>query len=243
MKGCILLYHRVEEAPNKQAAKTTLFVHPDHFAWQMTVLRRLFRVMALEEFVRCLKTGTLPHRAVAITFDDGTVDFVERALPILAHWQIPVTLFVVSGKLGQTTDWLDRSFVPPAALLTADQLRSLPPFVDLGAHSRTHRRLSTLPEQELMAEVRECKSEIEQVTGKPVRWFAYPFGDVLERVATATRQAGYWAAFGAKRGWAAPNSDPFLLPRLAVPYWVGRVGFLLWLRLAPTWRARRRTLR
>jgi len=225
VRGRILLYHHIAEAPTKEAAKTTLFVHPEHFAFQMALLKRLFAVLPLDEFVARLRSRRLPPKAIALTFDDGTVDFVENALPALVGECLPATLFVVAGKLGQKMDWLNRCGIPPIPLLSAETLRDLPSLIDLGSHSLTHRRLSSLTEAELCAEVTESKGMLEQLVGRPVRWFAYPFGETSEAMQAKVQEAGYEAAFTTQRGWATSANSLWALPRLAVPYWVGRVGF------------------
>jgi len=238
MKACILLYHRIAEAPNKEAAKTTLFVHPKHFTFQMALVSRLFRVLTMAEFYERLRQGSLPPRSLTLTFDDATEDFIELALPVLNRFRLPVTLFVVAGKLGQTSDWLSFRGIPPAPLLTDKVLRELPSWVEIGAHSLTHRQFRELSKDELRAEVIDSKAVLEHLLKRPVYWFAYPFGNVMEEAQILVKEAGYSAAFSTRRGWVTPQEDFMALPRLAVPYWVGRVGFLLWLRLAPNWQRR-----
>jgi peptidoglycan/xylan/chitin deacetylase (PgdA/CDA1 family) len=240
MRGRVLLYHQISEAPSKTAAKTTLFVHPQHFATQVFLLKRFFKVVSLEELLWELKKGVITPRSVAVTFDDATVDFGERAVPILERYRVPVTLFVVAGKMGEKTDWVDRDGIPQACLLDAEALRELPSFVDIGSHSLTHPRFNTLVGEQLAREIFDSKALLERKLRRPVRWFAYPFGEAPEEAKTMVRKAGYLMALSSRRGWIMPASDLWALPRLAVPYWVGRVGFLLWLRLAPEW-GRRKT--
>jgi peptidoglycan/xylan/chitin deacetylase (PgdA/CDA1 family) len=50
-------------------------------------------VLPFDEAFRKLSTGDLPPRAVTVTFDDGTYDFLLRAMPILREYGIPATLY------------------------------------------------------------------------------------------------------------------------------------------------------
>ncbi|MCA9048711.1 MAG: polysaccharide deacetylase family protein [Planctomycetaceae bacterium] len=63
------------------------------------------RPISIPELVRCLQSGRVPDRAVAVTFDDGFADNLTIALPILEQYQVPATVYV-------TTGFIDRSVRP-----------------------------------------------------------------------------------------------------------------------------------
>ena len=115
-RGLILLYHRVAETA---ADPFRICVSPAQFAGEMQVLSQAFTPMSLEEMVVAAGSGTLPPRAVAVTFDDGYLDNLECALPILEQHQIPATFFVVTGNPGQQF-WWDRL---AHAVYTPNELR------------------------------------------------------------------------------------------------------------------------
>jgi predicted ATP-grasp superfamily ATP-dependent carboligase/peptidoglycan/xylan/chitin deacetylase (PgdA/CDA1 family) len=100
----ILIFHRVAERvdPLQDDIPTT-----EEFAAKMAVLARMFRPMSLREGLRRLKRGTLPPRAVAVTFDDGYADNCELAMPVLRHFDIPATFFVATGFLNGGRMWSD----------------------------------------------------------------------------------------------------------------------------------------
>jgi peptidoglycan/xylan/chitin deacetylase (PgdA/CDA1 family) len=91
----VLLYHRVDA----DADAYGLAVDPDRFEQQVAFLSRECRVVSLEELLGT-PAGELPPRAVALTFDDGYVDNLERAAPILERAALPATFFL-------TTRWLE----------------------------------------------------------------------------------------------------------------------------------------
>lgn len=96
-RGVVLLYHRVA-APTCDPAQ--LCVSPEHFAAQLQVLRDSAHPLGLEEFEARRIEGTLPRRAVAVTFDDGYQDNLTTAAPLLVRAEIPATVFVTTGAVG-----------------------------------------------------------------------------------------------------------------------------------------------
>ena len=92
----ILHYHRVPEVPDP--------LNPDLldrplFAMHMQALAEVFNVLPLSDALAQLRDGTLPPRAVVITFDDGYADNFQVALPVLQHYRLPAAFFVAAGFL------------------------------------------------------------------------------------------------------------------------------------------------
>jgi len=115
---CVINYHRVLEQHDP-----LLPSEPDvaTFRWQMQLLARCFNVLPLREALARLETGSLPPRAVCITFDDGYRAVHDLALPVLQEFQLPATVFVTSGHLGQKTMWNDR-IIEAVQTLPSDRL-------------------------------------------------------------------------------------------------------------------------
>ena len=72
-----------------------LYSSPDCFRNSLEVIRRAnCEVLPLGQAVDRLYHGNLPSRAVALTFDDGNLDFAIRVVPELAEIGYPATVFV-----------------------------------------------------------------------------------------------------------------------------------------------------
>jgi peptidoglycan/xylan/chitin deacetylase (PgdA/CDA1 family) len=106
--GLILGYHRVSDVTDDFYS---ICVRPEHFAEQMAVLRREANPISLDEMIEGLKIGSLPPRAVAVTFDDGYADNLYQAKPVLEEHEIPATLFVASGYLGRRFWWDELAYL------------------------------------------------------------------------------------------------------------------------------------
>ena len=87
----ILIFHRVHEHPD------VLFptaMDAAAFRERLLWVRSWFNVLPLDEAVSALSKGTLPARAMAITFDDGYADNCTVALPILRQLNLHATFFI-----------------------------------------------------------------------------------------------------------------------------------------------------
>lgn len=101
----ILMYHRLA---SPRVDPWGLAVRPDRFEQHLAVLRRRRHPLPMSEFVSRLERGTLPDKAVAVTFDDGYVDNLHEASPRLASAGVPATLFLATGFVGQRHEyWWD----------------------------------------------------------------------------------------------------------------------------------------
>jgi peptidoglycan/xylan/chitin deacetylase (PgdA/CDA1 family) len=115
-RGIVLCYHRVA-GPRRDPAM--LDVSADQFTAHLAVLRTQARAMPLAAFERARRGGTLPERAVAVTFDDGYADNLHVALPLLTTHDVPATVFVttsgIDAEMEYWWDALERAcFEPPA---------------------------------------------------------------------------------------------------------------------------------
>ncbi len=107
----IVGYHGVSDVPLDPPCPWIIDVR--ELERQLRWLAARFRVVRLEEVVSCLAEGRpLPARAAVITFDDGYASVTRLALPILRQCDLPATLFVVTGAVGQPALlWPDRLYL------------------------------------------------------------------------------------------------------------------------------------
>jgi peptidoglycan/xylan/chitin deacetylase (PgdA/CDA1 family) len=101
----ILTYHRVNDHgdPFFEALPTHVFER------HMAFVARACTVLPLEELADRMRRGRVPRNAVAITFDDGYLDTLTHAAPILARLGMPATIFLATGFIGGAEAlWFDR---------------------------------------------------------------------------------------------------------------------------------------
>ncbi|HEX6136690.1 MAG TPA: polysaccharide deacetylase family protein [Casimicrobiaceae bacterium] len=99
-----LIFHRVRPEPDALFPNE---VDAAAFHERLRWIREWFNVLPLEDAVAALARGSLPERALAITFDDGYADNYDAALPILREHGLPATFFVATAFLDGGRMWND----------------------------------------------------------------------------------------------------------------------------------------
>jgi peptidoglycan/xylan/chitin deacetylase (PgdA/CDA1 family) len=99
------MYHRIA---TPDVDPWGLSVSPERFAEQVRVLRARRTILSMDTFVARLQSGDLPHDAVALTFDDGYLDNLHQAKPILEAAGVPATVFLTTRRIGTDEEfWWD----------------------------------------------------------------------------------------------------------------------------------------
>jgi peptidoglycan/xylan/chitin deacetylase (PgdA/CDA1 family) len=235
----ILTYHQIADAPPKGTPFRSLYVSPGAFGRQMAWLKLLgytgLSMSALEPYL----SGERRGKVVGLTFDDGYVNNLSHALPVLQKHGFSATCYGVSQLLGQTNVWDREVGIPPAPLMTAQQLRDwVAGGQELGAHTRHHAHLNQCSSDESRDEIAGCKAELEAAVGAPVAHFCYPYGEFGDTHADQVQQAGYRSATTTVRGRAWAQQDSFRLPR--VPVVRSTTLATLWLKIATAYEDRHR---
>jgi peptidoglycan/xylan/chitin deacetylase (PgdA/CDA1 family) len=235
----ILTYHQVDAPPPRGTPYRGLVVSPKHFARQLGFLKALgyqgLSMTALEPYLRAERTG----KVFGITLDDGYVNNLEHALPVLRELGFSATCYIVSGQLGGLNMWDRHKGVPPQVLMDAAQLKAwLAGGQEVGAHTRTHVDLLQADEAAAREEIAGCKRELETLLSAEVRHFCYPYGFYRPEHVALVREAGYATATTTRRSRTTAGDDLFELPRVPVLRTTSRP--LLWLKVATGYEDRRR---
>ncbi|CDO88091.1 polysaccharide deacetylase [Mycobacterium triplex] len=103
----IMMYHGVEDEPLSPACWHV--ADSAMYRRQLEYIREHFNVLPLEEALDRLWAQSLPPRAMAITFDDGTRNLATHAVPVLRELGLPAAVFLATGPMGSgETLWPDR---------------------------------------------------------------------------------------------------------------------------------------
>jgi peptidoglycan/xylan/chitin deacetylase (PgdA/CDA1 family) len=220
----VLMYHKVNDVlGNSVTVPVSLFDE------QLAQLGELgYNPVPLEQVLAYYRHGgTLPERAVLITFDDGYLDNLENAAPVLRRHGYPAVLFVPVGYLAESRPLPHDEYLAAHGILNRtldwEQLRELEEAgIRIESHGIGHRPLADLELDEATREVTLSKLRLEERLGRPVQAFAYVKGSEAHYRPvhlSLLRQAGYELAFTSISGGNGPRSDPLQLHRYNVePY-------------------------
>ena len=189
-----------------------LCVTPTRFAEQMRWLKahglRGVGIGTLIDAIRARRDRGL----VGITFDDGYIGVLEAAVPELLRHGFTATMFIISGRLGESNEWCAG---PAQPLMSAEQVGELAAAgMEVGSHGVRHVRLAGIGADQLEAEVSGSRACIGELIGAPVRGFAYPYGSMDTAATRAVRYAGYDYACAIEPPMAALGI--MALPRIGV---------------------------
>lgn len=206
----ILTYHSIDES------QSAISISPDafrrHVAW---LASGAVRVVPLHELM-----AMSPHEdAVALTFDDGFVNFATIAAPLLARHHLPATVFVVTEHAGGTNAWRGACAqdIPTMPLMDWPELGRMSDMgFSIGAHSRTHPHLTELSPDALADELDGSARRIEHELGLRPQAVAYPYGSVNDTVAEAA--SGFAMGLTTELRTIGAHENPRCLPRLDMYY-------------------------
>jgi peptidoglycan/xylan/chitin deacetylase (PgdA/CDA1 family) len=206
----ILAYHRIQRDPVNSYS-----VHTKDFADHIAFLADHHPVVSMATLCAGLAGDmSLQPHSVAITFDDGYVEYASTVADILNRSGLTATFFVVTGIL-------DEHFpVAPDTFMRWQEVRSLSQAgFSIGSHCVTHVSLGTQTVDAVRVEVAESRERIRHELGTPPEGIAYPYGtlrDFSPQVAQLVKESGYQYGATAVNGLNHLGCDLFTLRRTSM---------------------------
>jgi len=187
----IVRYHGLYRDPEEiRGQPPQEFVSVQDFVQQVRWLRQEgYALLSLSDCRDRAGQDRLPERVVCLIFDDGKESCLRLAVPVLAQEGGVATFFIVP-------EWLGRRNI-----LAASGVKDLASLgMEVGSHSMSHPFLTELTAADLDREVGGSKQFLEDLLGRRVESFSYPFGDTNSLVRQAVAKAGYRIACGSRGG-------------------------------------------
>ena len=180
----VLMYHKLGTPVSRYTVSYWAF--EQHLIWLRN--QGFTPITISEAYAGMFGGASLPAHPIMITFDDGPQ----------SQW--------AAAEILDSYGYRGVFFVHPNGELTPDQLRDLDRRGhEIGSHSIGHPFLTLVSNDQLWYETAGSRDALSAQLGKPVEYFAYPFGDWDGRVASYVAAAGYC---GAVHAWAGQQWTP-----------------------------------
>jgi peptidoglycan/xylan/chitin deacetylase (PgdA/CDA1 family) len=210
-------YHKVVSPERMLSEDLELAIDRERFRRQISFLRKTgYRFVTLSDLA-VLKKSKAPGKYAAITFDDGSRDIFNHALPVLRDFHAPATVFVITDFVGQDRffPW-DLEFQRQGKInlskedtsMSWDELSLLVrDGWEIGSHTQSHPFLTEIPLSQAEKEISESKRILEDTLGIRVTSFCYPAGYANLQLALLTEACGYECAVISFTSLRRPNGD------------------------------------
>ena len=209
----VLMYHKIPDAP--LPSRHQIYVTKDNFARHLAYFqKRRLTPITFADYLKYasgeLPLHAFPARPIILTFDDGYLDNYTNLLPLMQQYGYRGVMYLLGDSDVRYNRWDVEAdpAEPRAEIMDLAQKRA---FVaagwEIGAHTMSHPRLSTLPLPAAAAEIAQSKAALETTLHTTIVSFAYPFGDLSDAVKKAVRAAGFALGVATDTGGLTIETD------------------------------------
>jgi peptidoglycan/xylan/chitin deacetylase (PgdA/CDA1 family) len=208
----VLCYHQIRNwrASDRQVDKNYI-IPPAAFKAHLKMLADSgYHTILPDELYSYLTEGTpLPSKPIMLTFDDSDGDQFAVARPELNKYGFKGVYFIVTNNLSKNKYYMDRK-----------QVRQLSDEGNvIACHTRDHANFNKLKGADWDTQLNVPTRKLEEITGKPVKYFAYPYGIWKPESLPELHQRGFKAAFQLDQ--PRDQNDPIMTIRRVIDcgYW------------------------
>jgi peptidoglycan/xylan/chitin deacetylase (PgdA/CDA1 family) len=204
----ILCYHQIRDWKiTDSKVSRTYIVPPAAFAAQMRMLADSgYHTILPDQLYTYLITGTpLPKKPIMLSFDDTDLDQYTVAYPEMKKYGFKGVFFIMTVSLGRPH------------YMSREQVRTLSEQGNtIGSHTWDHHNVKKYIGNDWITQLDKPTRQLEQITGKTIRYFAYPFGLWNEAAFPELKKRGFVAAFQLNE--KPDKEDPlYCIRRIIVP--------------------------
>lgn len=212
----ILMYHQIRNSDKDEKLKS-LCVSQKSFQIQMYLLKLFgYKGLSMRKLTPYLK-GEKRGKVVGITFDDGFLNNLQYAAPILYKLGFSSTCYIVSDLIGSTNSWDRELGVTQVPLMNKSEINSWINYnQDIGCHTANHLDITNCSTDQLAMETAQSKEKLEQEFQLKIDDFCYPFGSYQDRERKFIEKCGFKTAVTTKRSRVTEADDLLELPRVHI---------------------------
>ncbi|AIW12739.1 polysaccharide deacetylase family protein [Vibrio tubiashii] len=217
----IIMYHRFIKNDSEKGVHGT-YLHVDMLEKHFKLIKKMgFETITFEDLAEKGLISRLEYgkRYIIITVDDGYRDNYDLLLPLLQKYNFKAVVYAVTGETFNRWDVEVKDNPEKAvSLMNANELKALSEsgHIEIGGHTISHPHLNTLSPEKQEAEIKKNKEELENLLGKPLTSFAYPYGSLDSDSKRITEKLGYQFAVATNSGPLATHQDLYQIRRIAI---------------------------
>lgn len=186
----VLCYHQIRDWRATDSKTSKDYIIPvAAFREQMKMLADSgYHTILPDQLYAYLTTGaSLPSKPIMLTFDDGDLDQYTVAAPELEKHGFKGAFFIMTVAIGRhgKQPYMDKAQIKDLS----DRGHAI------GAHTWDHHNVKKYQGDDWKIQVEEPKAKLEAIVGKPIKYFAYPFGLWNKQALPELQKRGYVAAF------------------------------------------------
>ena len=210
----ILCYHQIRDWTARDSKNAKDYIIPvAQFKAQMKMLADSgYHTVLPDQVYAYMATGAkLPSKPVMLTFDDTDLDQFTVARPTLDKYGYKAVYFVMTVSLGR-----------PRYMSKAQVKQLSDEGNTIGSHTWDHHNVKKYQGQDWVTQIEKPTKTLEEITGKKINYFAYPFGLWNTQAFPDLKKRGFVAAFSLAE--KRDQQDPLFTIRriIASGYWSPR---------------------
>ncbi|MBF9237656.1 polysaccharide deacetylase family protein [Hymenobacter sp. BT683] len=210
----ILCYHQIRDWTARDSKNAKDYIIPvAQFKAQMKMLADSgYHTILPDQLYAYMTTGAkLPSKPIMLTFDDTDLDQFTVARPTLEQYGYKAVYFVMTVSLGR-----------PRYMTKAHVKQLSDEGNVIGSHTWDHHNVKKYQGQDWVTQIEKPTKTLEEITGKKINYFAYPFGLWNAQAFPELKSRGFVAAFSLAE--KRDQNDPLFTIRriIASGYWSPR---------------------
>ena len=146
------------------------------------------------------------RKALTFSYDDGTI-YDKKLVSLLKKYDMKATFNLNSGLLGQKEHRMINGINTDFSQIEPWEVKTVYADQEVASHTVNHSSIVGLSQNMGAAEVLKNKQKLEELTGRPVRGFAYPYGSYNELAEEIL------SACGIEYARTADSSNDFDIPQ------------------------------
>lgn len=216
----VLMYHKIPDQEIQSQHK--IYVTKANFEKHLKFFKaRNFTTLTFSDLKK-FRTGELsfkefPKKPLILTFDDGYVDNLKNASPLLKKYDFRAQLFLLANQNINQNSWDANSTEPVHAIVSGkDRLLWLKSQFEIGSHGFEHRKITEFNETEALKELVNSKKSLEKELDKPINVYAFTYGITGNNSAELAQSAGYEYAVNTDNGGLILEEEPYSIFRVNI---------------------------